>query len=183
MKFRNSVFILAALAVGASTASANLVANGDFETGDFTNWTLVADPSFTFVDTGFGNDATKVVWLGEAGGHGTLTQSIATNIGWTYEVSVDFAGDGDDPSFFSSTFGGVTGVSLNNPAFDLDFSTYTYNVLATSATSDLVFEFQDNPGFINMDNASVTVFATPEPAPFAVLGLGLLAVVRRRRKV
>lgn len=175
-----SLFALSAAALSANAI--NLVSNPSFETGDFTNWTLVGDPNFTFVDTGFSSDGNFAAWLGEFNGVGSLTQTIATVPGASYTFSFDFAGDNDNPSFFSAAFGSNTVMSVTNPPFDVDYVSHSFTVVASSATTDVKFSFLDEPFFLNLDNVSVTANAVPEPASMAALGVGALCLLRRRKK-
>jgi hypothetical protein len=94
-------------------ASANLVNNGGFETGDFTGWTTDAAGISTispFSNTG--NFAGSFSAIQTAN---SLTQNIATTAGATYDLSfflTEFAGKGTDasplalPVFFKSSGAG-----------------------------------------------------------------------------
>src|SRR3954467_12399702 len=85
-----SVLAAMGLAVGISgLASANLVVNGSFETGDFTGWTQTGNTGFSgvecpgapFAGPGDGNcDA----FFGPVGSNATLSQTFATTIGQLY---------------------------------------------------------------------------------------------------
>ncbi len=180
---RKALFALATFGVLAVSANAvNIVSNGSFETSDFSGWTLVGDPLNNFVDTGFSSDGTFAAWLGEVGGTGTLSQTIATVVGQAYTFSFDFAGDGDSPSSFAAAFGSNTVLSVVDPAFDLNYNTYSYSVTATSALTNVQFTFQDDAFYVNLDNVQVSAQAVPEPASFVALGMGAVALIRRRRK-
>lgn len=183
MVSRKALFALASFGVLAASAGAvNIVSNGSFETGDFSSWTLVGNPVNNFVDTGFASDGTFSAWLGEVAGTGTLTQTLSTVVGQAYTFSFDFAGDGDSPSSFAAAFGSNTVLSVLNPAFDLNYNTYSYTVTATSALTDVQFTFQDDVFFVNLDNVQVSAQAVPEPASLVALGMGAVALIRGRRK-
>src|SRR5437762_11025886 len=103
-----SVLAATGFALGVSgLASANLVTNGSFETGNFTGWTLSGSTGFTgvecpgapFAGPGDGNcDA----FLGSVGSDGTLSQTLTTVPGQTYHISFDFQPDGGQTSHFSA---------------------------------------------------------------------------------
>ena len=67
-------------------ASANSIVNGDFETGDFTGWTVTpaASGSNIFVDHGPGPDTTFGAFFGATGtSSDTISQTFATTSGAT----------------------------------------------------------------------------------------------------
>jgi len=180
---RNQLAALVMLSVGTAAAyGQNLVTNGSFETGDFTGWTLIGSTENNFVDSGFASQGTFAAYFGEVGGNAILRQTIATNPGTVYNISFDFAGNGDNPSSFSAAFGGTTLFSVTNPPFDVNYVTRTFQVTATSTTADLTFTARDDLGFLNLDNVMVTAQAVPEPTTMAALALGALALVKKRAR-
>src|SRR5262252_9352602 len=70
--------------------SANLVTNGDFETGDFTGWSVThaATGSDIFVDIGPGPDPTFGAFFGATGSDfDSISQTFATTPGASYTLS------------------------------------------------------------------------------------------------
>jgi hypothetical protein len=80
---------VAALSV-AYPAKANLITNGDFETGDFTGWTVTHAPSGSgiFVDHGPGPDTTfGAVFAATGTGLDAISQTFATTPGASYTLT------------------------------------------------------------------------------------------------
>lgn len=78
--------------------------NGGFETGDFTNWVLAGDYTFTFVDDGsefVPHSGSYEALLGNNTAPGTLSQTVATTPGTTYVLSCWFNNSYGDPGQFS----------------------------------------------------------------------------------
>jgi hypothetical protein len=163
----------------AGRASADLVVNGGFETGDFTGWTLVGDPTANFVSTNFVHSGNYAAFLGEPSTLGTLSQSLATTVNSSYRIDFWFAGDGDTPSEFTASIGGTQLVDLVNPPFDTAYREFTFQFVATTSSTVLSFGFRDGaPGYLNLDDVSVIAVASiPEPASAALLGLGAVGLV------
>jgi hypothetical protein len=73
------------------SARANLITNGDFETGDFTGWTpTLAPPGETdlFVANGPGPDTTNVAYFGAIGTNfDRISQTFATTAGAFYTLT------------------------------------------------------------------------------------------------
>ena len=182
--------VTTAVAFGLATGFAvpagavNILVNGGFETGDLTGWTELLNSGFVGVQCpGPGSAVTGgncSAFLGPVGSDGGLAQSFATTVGTQYFFSFRFLWDGGTPSDFTAFVNSNPVFNRVNPPAIGTFGTGTAAFVATGALSSIAFTFRDDPGFIFLDNVSVSV---PEPGSAALLGLGLagLAFVRRRR--
>jgi hypothetical protein len=177
-KFPAALLLLAAtLPVSAST---NLVNNPGFETGSLSGWT-VGGPSYgvgvdqnsSDVQSGsygayFGSDPTN------PGLDSTLSQTLATTSGTQYTLSFwmsEYQADGLT-GFFNVDLGGTQLLNLKDVA-QQDFTHYSFNYIATSSNSVLLFDTNNVPGWYGLDNISVTS-AVPEAPSWLFLSLGLL---------
>jgi transposase-like protein len=68
-------------------ATADMVINGGFETGDFTGWALSGNTDYTGVTTGIAHSGEYAAYFGPDGSLGYLSQSLATTVGTRYELS------------------------------------------------------------------------------------------------
>ncbi|HVF95013.1 MAG TPA: PEPxxWA-CTERM sorting domain-containing protein [Sphingomonas sp.] len=186
--------VLAALATAAVIASVpahaiNLVNNGGFETGNFTGWTQFDNTGFTVVTGATGNIAPHggqyQAVFGAVGSTGGITQTLNTVVGETYSISLWAANEGGTPNFGSVSFGGILLGSLTDaPAFD--YTNYTFQAVATSASTALSFSFRNDPSYYHLDDVSVESIAAavPEPATWAMmlLGFGMTGAAMRYRR-
>jgi hypothetical protein len=196
------VFVYALYIVALATAPlrASLVTNGGFETGDFTGWaeggetawngviSAVCPNSFGFVVECTPHTGAFASYLGPIHSISTLTQSIATDPGATYDLDFWVRLQGQTGSNFPGTpnefevmWNGATLTDIVNTA-DLSWEHMIFKGLAaTSSSTDLTFGLFDVPNWIGLDDVNVT--ATPEPATMSLLGLGvaLAAVLRSLR--
>jgi len=187
------LFSLAAYAL-MSSAHANLLTNGGFETGDLSGWTptmaggwLIA-PGANPHSGNFGVTAANAM----AGGFAELAQTFNTVAGNQY--TVDFwlrplSGSGDTPSVFSAhvdTSPDTTLLaSLTDAAALPSFAEFQSTFYATSTTTTLrLLFYQPLAGNLNnwaLDDVSVNPTAVPIPAAAWLFGSalsGLLAFSR-----
>jgi len=175
-----------ALLFAGMAAHADIVANGGFETGDFTGWTQFGDTTFSGVDTFAPHSGTYAAFFGPVAAQGGISQTLTTQPGHFYSISFWLMTEGDangnaTPNSFAFNWnGGPAELTLvNNPVSA--YTHYTFSLPATAATTDLRFTFQDVPAFFDLDDVSAAV---PEPGSMALAGLGaaLLAAFKRRRR-
>ena len=163
------------LAVSA-TAKANLIVNGGFETGDFTGWTVNADPNPEFSLIGvysssfYAYAGIDEAYFGDTGAYDeTISQSFATTPGQNYVVSYELAGDevgGGD--YFSAVWNGATVAStvISNTPFDsFPYTLVSFIETATGPTSTLTLGGYAYDGVFDLDNVSVVASPNPNPSP------------------
>src|SRR5579862_229680 len=178
------------LASAASAQAQNLVANGGFETGDFSGWTRTGNQNFMFVTTAFDGIAphggSYQAVAGPQSAVGSLSQSLATQVGKQYDITFWVANYGLTPNSFDATFGGNTLLVFNGIGA-LPYTEYTYTETATAPATTLQFDFQQPNAYWYLDDVSVEV--VPESSTISLLvfgGLPLLGLVfwrsRRARK-
>jgi hypothetical protein len=173
-------FITAAITViGASTsvARAAIIQNGGFETGDFTGWTtsdltysgVVASGIYSDVNSHSGN---YLASLGPIGSIGSLSQNIPTTVGQNYELSLFLKNQsqGAFPNQFQIFINGdniFNEVNIDTP----DYTKYSFNFIATTASTELRFGVRNDPAHLFLDDVNVIPIAVPEP-----LSLGSIVV-------
>lgn len=195
LKGRNG-FIAGILAAGCllvPAAHADIVVNGNFDAntpGGGTapaGWTLTnaASGSDFFVGPGPTYGALSAPNSANFGAVGStddvLSQVLTTTPGQSYVLDFFLAHDStNSENDFSASWNGTAVLSLVNTAA-FNYTEYTYDVTATSATTTLSFAGREVPAYYELDNVSVTPSsAVPEPGYIAFLGVGLAGLVARR---
>lgn len=183
---RLTAFAAAAL-IATGTAQANIVVNGDFETGTFSGWTKSGNASLSDVIANTATSNHSFLWRsGATGSPAYITQMLNTVVGTTYTLEFDlFVGGGTNNSF-TAMFNGVTQYSSSNTSFDWTHFSFT-GLTATSALTELQFGARNDPSFSRLDNVNVfatSVAAIPEPATWMLVfpALAIGAAAARRRK-
>jgi Pro-kumamolisin, activation domain/Domain of unknown function (DUF5011)/Viral BACON domain/Immunoglobulin I-set domain len=153
----------AALSVGQP-----LVQNGGFETGDFTDWTLIGDGgNVDFVDSGTyitPHSGNYVAALGEVGTTlATLSQSLPTSVGQTYLLSLWL----DSPNVSSYTpnrfvvaWNGVTLFDKSNIG-RIGWTNLQFTVKATASSTVLQFGARDDNWYLGLDDITLTPILPP----------------------
>ncbi len=184
------LLVVVALAVAFAltapkTFAQNLLQNGGFENGDFTNWSTGGNFEDTEVVTGpfyvysGAQEGSFYAALGPVGSDATLSQTFADVAGASYTFSFYLNAVGDDPSDFSALWDGNPLMSSSDPNTGGTWTLESFT--ATGTGSDTIsFAFRDDPGYIALDNVSVTQNgpggSTPEPSSFILMGSGILAL-------
>jgi len=175
-------------------------ADGNYAQGPFTGW--IADSGAGFWAPVLGPntfaaipDGVQVGYTGN-GGVGAMFQDTAEVIavGKTYKLSVYLGNRANLPSYGMNGLGAIslqdslgntlatTGlVSATSNQFDLQTLYYTVPIASPSAGLNLRIHFS-SPGGSQASYDQVVAEAVPEPASMAALGLGALALLRRRRR-
>jgi hypothetical protein len=171
-------------------ASANLVVNPGFETGNFTGWTQSGNTGFAGVSAPAAHTGSFGAFFGPIGSLGFLSQNLVTDPGASYDLTFWLLNQGGTPNQFQASWNGsvIAGSVMNNAAA-FGYTQFTFpGLLATGSSTALQFGFRQDPAFWFFDDVSVTP-STPAsvPEPFSTLWLGLtlagmLGVSRLRRR-
>lgn len=191
-----------AIASLATAAQAGAVTNGDFEAGDFSGWeTLGTGDSFFEIVSDSNSGAWAAHFRNDADASGALLKQTGIGAGVISAgdmIHIEFSGKGFagvGGVFFAELFsvdagGGVTQSEIlgGAPIFFSDtYQTYSFDAIAgPDVAGGLTIQFGAITGaepasFSEAFLDDVTITFIPAPGSLALLGIGGLAVTRRRR--
>jgi hypothetical protein len=193
MMFAVGVGLTVCLASGAAQA-ANLVQNGGFESG-FDGWTTTGNDLLQYVDSNasYHDDYVHSGNYSEVFGYNTdahtLSQTLQTTVGTTYEISFFAKAFFPEQSNGSlcAAFGSTNAV-CSGTHYTQDWQAFSGFATATSSSTLLQFVLGASPGNVALDDVSVTAVSmsnVPLPASLPMFGaavIGLGAVGSRLRK-
>jgi hypothetical protein len=142
---------------------ASILLNGGFETGNFSDWTLSGNTNGTIVV-----ESSPYNYLGEfgvqAGPVGSpvyISQALATAPGQAYVISCWVSNpEGATPNEFLITWNGTNLVNQTNISAT-NWINLQAAAVATGPSSILAFVIQDNPGYLGLDDISVSPLPQP----------------------
>lgn len=197
--YRLSVIGLVTLAglCAALPARANLITNGDFETGTLSSWMstgnvgIAAMPYFGLSEPTYGNYSASFNG-GDSVPNGVLYQTISTVAGTSYTVAFNYVDNayasGNSQSITTSAQDGA-GQTLSSQSYTSSVPTQPYSLNFTAISSTTTISFADYPDNNTvsqdgiLDNVSVNIAtAVPEPSSLALLVFGATGVVTMRRR-
>jgi hypothetical protein len=194
-RFAVCVLILA----GSGRASADLIVNGGFESGDFTGWTSNMAPSLLVEPSGYvgypSHSGNYFALIGANSSQpGIISQSISDTSGSNYTLGMWLLGDGA-PNEFRVQWNGITIYDMSIPdTFHVPTPYYIQLSFTVEGTgTDLLtlygWDNGDSPGALALDDVSLVPAssnAAPEPNSLTTLvGMGILGLAGhrwRRRK-
>jgi hypothetical protein len=179
--------VLSAATLAATSASANLIVNGGFETGDLSGWNIILEGYPIYIVTSPVESGTYAAQVaGYSFALDELGQNVATAPGQSYVLSFGYYQDPSTPNGFSVSWDGAT-VYMQTPDTNTGGAYQDVSVVVVGTGSDsVVFTAYNDPAFAYLDDVSLTTSGTPEPAAWAMMLVGsaaMGAVLRRRRRL
>ena len=129
----------------AGSASAALITNGGFETGDFTGWTLSKNFNQSEVESTDVFAGDFAACFGPNGKLGFLSQAISTEPGQTYTLSFVLLNEQSRHNEFLVQVDGDVVTDLVD-ASQFDWTPFSVNFVADDSQTTIDFGFRHAPG-------------------------------------
>ena len=185
MRLRTTVFVLSLL-VAAPAAHADLIQNGGFETGDFTDWNASGDVDVTNLNL-YGLGAYEGQYYAQFfGAQNTLSQTVTDTANQAltltfYLANINPSGSvGVFQAYWDSQL--LTFITQSQTS---DWTKYSFTVTGTGNDTFYFFFLQDLQGaYWALDDVSLVPEQqqVPEPASFLILATGLVMTRLRWRR-
>jgi hypothetical protein len=149
---------IASVSSSGAALDVMIVRNANFQTGDLTGWTVTGDTNSTFVDDGSVSGIAPYMGhyelvLGTSNSVGYLSQTLSTTPGAGYLLRFWFENPYGDPGTFLVSWNGITILDVTDPVA-YSWEKMQFLVAATTTTTVLQFEYQDNYGGFGLDDIS-----------------------------
>jgi len=144
-------------AFGILALPQNLLVNPGFETGNWDGWTVSGDPNFEGVSRTFATtpyEGSYSAFFGAVGDYNIISQTIATTIGDTYDISFALFDLGGPSGEAYVDWGGKQVWSLPYTG-SFGWTELSWTEVASSASTTIAFGFEQDPSYFNLDNTSV----------------------------
>jgi hypothetical protein len=175
--------VFAISTANAQTIQPNLVGNGGFETGDFTDWTLSGNLENYGVSSSAAHSGNYGAFFEAQGSQTFLSQQLPSMSGGTYTLDFWLQYAETDPNNLATVSWNNQQIYSSSDAPASGWIEFTFTGLtATSASTPLVFGFQQDAGALYFDDVSVYPAPVPEPSTWCIgaCGLALLGAGRGR---
>ena len=185
--FYSILAVVSLLGLGITqSATANLITNGGFETGDFSGWTVFGTDNDVVGAQPFTSPHSGNFQALFASGSNSITQNVTTTPGSSYVITFWLAADvrqGGSPAV-SVNWGGST-IFSDSFTSPFGYTKYTFAVNALSPATQLQFQFSSIFGNVFfLDDISVTTAGVPDGgSTVSLLGLALFGMAVLRRKL
>ena len=162
-------------------ADAGMILNGSFEDGGggLLGWRVIDPSSGTFAAVSSADypshSGSYFTALGAVGTLGSITQSIKTNPGASYQLTFFVASDGEVSNEFRVDWDGKI-IFDQTDLVEQPYQQITLIVQASTTQTNLSFLGRNDNGFLSLDDIDLTPTVVPGPTSLIPFSMGMLAL-------